>query len=77
MHHSTIYVLFLYLAPTGLDLVAIFREVNKIAWVNWLRLFLSQTFSCINTPTFLKPSHSSPLPAYEGGTDRVFWNVGI
>jgi hypothetical protein len=22
----------------------------------WLRLFLSQTFSCISTPTFLKPS---------------------
>ena len=25
----------------------------------WLRLFLNQTFSCINTPTFLKPSHSA------------------
>jgi len=34
----------------------------------WLRLFSSQTFSCINTPTFLKPSHSSYLPAYEDGT---------
>jgi hypothetical protein len=26
----------------------------------WLRLFSSQTFSRINTPTFLKPSHSTP-----------------
>ena len=26
----------------------------------WLRLFSSQTFSRINTPTFLKPSHSAP-----------------
>ena len=26
----------------------------------WLRLFLSQTFSCMVTPTFLKPSHSTP-----------------
>ena len=43
----------------------------------WLRLFSSQTFSHINTPTFLKPSHSSYLPAYEDGTDRVFRNVGI
>jgi hypothetical protein len=34
----------------------------------WLWLFLSQTFSCINTPTFLKPSHSSYLPAYADGT---------
>ena len=30
---------------------------------------LSQTFSCINTPTFLKPSHSSHLPTYEDGTE--------
>ena len=28
-------------------------------------------------PTFLKPSHSSYLPAYEDGTDRVFRNIGI
>jgi hypothetical protein len=40
-----------------------------------LRLFSSQTFSRINNPTFLKPSHSSCLPAYEDGT--VFRNVGI
>jgi hypothetical protein len=33
--------------------------------VNRLRLFSSQTFSPINSPTFLKPSHSSHLPAYE------------
>jgi hypothetical protein len=25
----------------------------------------------------LNPSDSSHLPAYEDGTDRVFWNVGI
>ena len=37
----------------------------------WLRLFLSQTFSCICTPTFLKPSPSSHLPAYEDGADRA------
>jgi len=41
----------------------------------WLRLFLSQTFSRINTPTFLKPGHSSWVRAYEDGTDRVFRNV--
>ena len=35
----------------------------------WLRLFSSQTFSRINTPTFLKPSQSSYLPAYEDGTE--------
>ena len=35
----------------------------------WLRLFSSQTFSRINMPTFLKPSHSSYLPAYEEGTE--------
>jgi len=36
-----------------------------------LRLFSSQTFSHINTPTSLKPSHSSHLPTYEDGTDSV------
>ena len=34
----------------------------------WLRLFLSQTFSLINTPTFLKPIILH-LPAYEDGTE--------
>jgi len=38
----------------------------------WLSLILSQTFSSINTPAFLKSSHTSYLPAYEDGTDRVF-----
>jgi len=31
----------------------------------------------IDTPTFLKPSNISHLPAYEDGTDRVFRNVSI
>jgi hypothetical protein len=35
----------------------------------WLRLFSSQAFSRINTPKFLKPNHSSYLPAYEDGTE--------
>jgi len=29
----------------------------------------SQSFSHINTPTFLKPSHSSHLPVYKDGTE--------
>jgi hypothetical protein len=35
----------------------------------WLENSLSQTFSRINTLTFLKPSHSSHQPAYEDGTE--------
>jgi hypothetical protein len=35
----------------------------------WLKLFSSQTFSRINTLTFLKPSHSSYIPAYKDGTE--------
>jgi len=35
----------------------------------WLRLFSSQTFSCINTPTFPKFNHTSHLPAYQDGTE--------
>ena len=53
------------------------RFCSKIAWDYWLRLLSSQTFFLINTPTFLKPSHSSHLPAYEDGTGRVLQNVGI
>jgi len=61
-----------------------FENVGVFVWENgWLenslsqlRLFLSQTFSPINTPTFLEPSHSAYLSAYEDGTDRVFRNVG-
>ena len=34
-----------------------------------LRLYSSQIFSHINTPTFLKNSLSSYLPAYEDGTE--------
>jgi len=37
----------------------------------WLRLFSSQTFSHINTPTFLKTIHSLHLPTYVDGTDSV------
>jgi hypothetical protein len=33
------------------------------------QLFSNQTFSRIRTATFLKPSHSSYLPAYEDGTE--------
>ena len=36
---------------------------------HWLRLFSSKPFSRINTPTFLKPSHSSHLHTYEDGTE--------
>ena len=36
-----------------------------------VRLYSIQTFSRINTPTFLKPSNSSHLLAYEDGTDSV------
>jgi len=43
----------------------------------WLRLFLSQTLSHVNNPTFLNPSHSSYLPVFEDRTDRAFQNVGI
>jgi hypothetical protein len=50
--------------------------VSYDVW-DWLRLFSSQTFSLTNNPTFLKPSHSSQLPAYDDGTGRVFRNVGI
>ena len=33
--------------------------------------FSSHTFSCINTPAFLKSSHTSYPPAYEDGADSV------
>jgi hypothetical protein len=46
------------------------RHINfKRRGIARLRLFSSQTISRINTPTFLKPSHSSHLPAYEDGTE--------
>jgi hypothetical protein len=32
---------------------------------------------CISTPHTLNRSHTSYLLTYEGGTDRVFRNVGI
>jgi hypothetical protein len=32
------------------------RFGSKIDWAKWFRVFSSQTFSRINTPTFLKPS---------------------
>jgi len=43
----------------------------------WLENSLSQTFSRINTTSSLKPSHSSHLPACDGGTHRVFRNIRI
>jgi len=47
-----------------------FESARVFIWEKvWFRLFSSQTFSRINTPTFLKPSHSSHLPAYEDGTE--------
>ena len=36
----------------------------------WLRLFSSQT-SCINTPTFLKPSHSAPTCLWRWNRQNV------
>ena len=46
------------------------RNVGVFIWEKvWLENSLSQTFSCINTTTLLKPSHSSHLPAYEDGTE--------
>jgi hypothetical protein len=42
-------------------------------WERWIiykgKLFSNQTFSHTNTPTFLKPIHSSHLPAFEDGTE--------
>jgi len=35
------------------------------------KIFSNPTFSRINSPTFLKFSHTSYLPAYEDGTDSV------
>jgi len=43
---------------------------------NWLKLFLSQTLSLMDTPTILKLFNIYPL-TYEDGTDRVFRNVGV
>ena len=49
---------------------------SKIAWAcyppsDWFRLFLSQNFSCINTPTFLKPSHSTPTRLWRWNRQSV------
>jgi len=35
----------------------------------WFENSLSQTFSHINNPSFLKSSHTSYLPAYEDGKE--------
>jgi hypothetical protein len=43
----------------------------------WLRLFSSQTFSRIIPQHFSNLFHSTRLPAYEDGTERVFRNVSI
>ena len=57
---------------TGFENVGVFIR-EKVG----LEKFSSQTFSRINTPTYLKPSHPSYLSAYEAGTDRVFRKVGM
>jgi hypothetical protein len=44
------------------------RFGSKTTFAYWLRLISSLTFSRTNIPTFLKPSHSSYLHAYEGGS---------
>jgi hypothetical protein len=47
-----------------------FENVGIFIWEKvWLENSLSQTFSLINNPTFLKPNHSSYLPAYEDETE--------
>jgi hypothetical protein len=71
--------IFLTLDITGInDIRLTSRPIHAHPPSYWLRLFSSQTFSRINTPTFLKPSSFyTHLPAYEDGTDRVLRNVGI
>jgi len=59
---------------TGLRKVGIFIQENvglesSLNQFYFLRLFSSQTFSCINILTFLKFSHSSYLPANEDGAE--------
>jgi len=44
---------------------------GKLEYLYGKRFDPSQTFSHINTPTFLNSIHTSYLPAYEGGTDSV------
>jgi hypothetical protein len=69
----TLHGLSLYSAPTIMTfLMAPTLKTFLMAQANF-----EPTFSCINTLTILKPSHSSYLPAYEDWTDRVFRNVGI
>jgi hypothetical protein len=55
-------------------------------WViPWRRNFICLLAQAIFDPNLLpykysnilKPSHSSHLPAYEDGTDRVLRNIGI
>jgi hypothetical protein len=54
-----------------------FENVEVSIWEKvWLRLFLSHTFSHMDTPTFSNVVILH-LPVYEDGTDRVFQNVGI
>jgi hypothetical protein len=42
--------------------------MTKTAWAMARAIFETNLFP-YNTPTFLKPSHSSHLPAYEDGTE--------
>jgi hypothetical protein len=39
--------------------------------------FSSQTLFQYKYPSIINPTHSSYLPTYEDGTDRVFDNFGI
>jgi hypothetical protein len=52
------------------------RNVRVSIWENvWLRLFSSQIFSRMDTPLFLKPSHSTTTCLWR--SNRVFRNVKI
>ena len=43
----------------------------------YLKVWLEANLSPYKYPNILKSSHSSYLPAYKHGADRVFRNVGI
>jgi len=43
----------------------------------WEKVWVESNLFPYKYHNILNPSHSSYLPAYEDGTDRVFRNVGI